>query len=81
MALAFRDDSGNLFADEENVEAEEGGGFTNIWVSGRAWNNIQLKAIVEEDPRLISSFDVSLDALVVGCYTGDLALVDNLNLI
>ncbi len=62
----------------ENDEEVEG--HANIWISSRAWDNIQLKAVVEEDPRLISSFDVSLDALVVCSHAGALAVVDKLDL-
>jgi len=56
------------------------GGHTNVWLSGKAWGGIQLRALVEEDPRLISSFDVSLNSLVVGSHTGTLAYVEDMNL-
>uniref|UniRef100_A0A915D8I8 Nucleoporin Nup43 n=1 Tax=Ditylenchus dipsaci TaxID=166011 RepID=A0A915D8I8_9BILA len=72
-------DASNL-GDEPMQDSEEScQNGNNIWLSGKMWNNIQLKALVEEDPKLISTFDVAQNSLVVGSNTANLLLLNNLN--
>jgi len=61
-----------------SIDGDNDDGHTNIWLSSRAWNNINLKALVEDDPCLISSFDITQNALVVGSNTFSLVYMDNL---
>lgn len=51
----------------------------NIWLSGKVWNSVQLKAIVEENLRFISSFDVARYSIIVGSNTSHLLYLNNLN--
>jgi hypothetical protein len=53
-------------------------GHNNVWLSGKVWNNIQLKALVEGDPKLVSCFDVAQNSVVVGSNTASLLLLDNM---
>jgi WD40 repeat protein len=52
---------------------------SNVWLMDSAWNTIQLNALLENEPHLISSFDVSNDGIVVGSDSCHIALLTHAN--
>lgn len=62
------------------METEEAGNeHRNIWLSARASTNMQLRTLVEEEPRLLSSFDIVQGALVAASHTAELMLLSGVN--
>jgi hypothetical protein len=40
---------------------------------------MQLRVLVEEEPRLLSSFDIAQGAMVAGSHTAELLLMNGMN--
>ncbi|KAI1725717.1 nucleoporin Nup43 [Ditylenchus destructor] len=77
-------DSGLIHWDASSMldqpeERDDEDAVDNIWLSGKMWNSIQLKALAEDDPKLISTFDVSQDSIIIGSNTATLMLLNNIN--
>lgn len=51
----------------------------NHWLSSSIWDSVQLKALLEDNPKYISSFDICKDSIVIGSNTSDILLLENIN--
>lgn len=82
-ASAASDELNNAEAIENgslgNVSNGTEQGYKSVWLSDRAWNNIQLRALVEGHPPFISSFDIVNNIMVIGSNTCSIICCDNLS--
>uniref|UniRef100_A0A1I8B9Z8 Nucleoporin Nup43 n=1 Tax=Meloidogyne hapla TaxID=6305 RepID=A0A1I8B9Z8_MELHA len=61
------------------MEMDEEDERRNIWLSARASTNMQLRVLIEGEPRLLSTFDIVEGALVAGSHTAELILLKGIH--
>nr|CAD2173221.1 unnamed protein product [Meloidogyne enterolobii] len=63
------------------MEMDEEDERRNIWLSARASTNMQLRVLIEGEPKLLSTFDIVEGALVGGSHTAELILLKGIHFV